>query len=112
VQTLPQLPQFAESVCSSLHEPLQALAPGWHPTHAPLTHRPDPHAFPQTPQLCGSKATSAHPLLQATSPILQPVQAPLTHSPVPALQLFPHVPQWAGSEDVSTQEPPHAVWPG
>jgi hypothetical protein len=62
--------------------------------------------------LCGSKTTSAHPLLQATSPILQPAQAPLRHCPVPALQLFPHVPQWAGSEDVSTQEPPHAVWPG
>jgi hypothetical protein len=81
VHACAQPPQFAGSVCVSMHLPLQ-IAPGGGQAHAPATHdSPGPQTVPQAPQFDGLLARSAHAPAHATLPGGQ------TH--VPAAQTDP-----------------------
>jgi len=62
---LPQVPQFALSVCVSTHAPPHDLVPVGHDVavvHAPPMHsRPPVQFVPHAPQLFGSVLRSTHP---------------------------------------------------
>jgi hypothetical protein len=125
----PHLPQFELSVCV-LEQPFeQHCSPLVH-TGPPLqeaasTHFPPrqvccaPHTFPQTPQFCVSLSGSVHPLEQHSWPLAQtgpPLQliCPWQNPPMhfcPAPQDKPQPPQFAGSDEKTTQAFPQQLCP-
>ena len=90
---VPHVPQFASSVCVSLHEPLQQVSL-------------EPHAFVHEPQCASSLDMSTHVPLQFVCPVGQHVVRPLfvwQLAPVP--QSFVHEPQCVSSVVRSTHVP-------
>lgn len=113
LQLLPQPPQFSGSDCVLMHElPQVRVLPGQVATHVPAAQRgvPPPQVAPVAPHARGSVIGSTHP-----PPAPGTVGGRHTHEPDTqysvSLQVFPGVPQFCGSREVSTQRPPTIVRP-
>jgi hypothetical protein len=109
----PQPPQFKGSVdrsmqlCPHVENGLLHVAtqvPFWQNGEEPV------HAFPQVPQLAGSASRDRHVPPQVSVPAGH-WQAPPTQF-FPAVQPWPHAPQFEGSLAKRTHASPHAVCPG
>ncbi len=68
---LPQVPQFAVSVFTSVHPALHFVLPVSHVHAPPLQVSPVPHAVPHLPQLAGSVLVFTHDPLHGVSPVPQ-----------------------------------------
>jgi hypothetical protein len=72
----------------------------WHLPDPQVGETP-PQAVLHAPQFFGSVSVSMHVPLQSVVPVGQP-QAPFTHA-LPPVQVMPQVPQFLGSDFLSTQ---------
>jgi hypothetical protein len=108
---LPQPLQLSLSPEGSTHVPPQSIMPDGH-SHPLLTQTmPPAHWWPQPLQLAALVRVSTHapPQLVRFAPhcVVQTVELQTWLGP----QAIGQVPQWAGSEFVSTQVPPQSVSP-
>jgi hypothetical protein len=120
-QTVPHMPQFFASPCTSVHMLLQTFSLVLQ--HMPSVHCSviDMHAVPHMPQLSLSVFVSTHAPLHSTLPIGQMIEhapAAQPHVPPPMMvpasgppHWVPHLPQLALSTLTSTQALPHLVVP-
>jgi hypothetical protein len=116
----PQPPQLFLSVCSLTHAPLHAVYPVLHwNVHALDRQRgaaletPVVQTFPQVPQSLTFVVVSTQVPLQLLGvlPLHVPTHVDATQTGVPAPHACPHELQFAGSLVLSTQTPPHWVYP-
>lgn len=119
----PHVPQFVVLDVTSTQTPLQVMRPApvqGIAVHEPLVHvEPDAQAFPQRPQFVKLARSVSHPSaglpLQLPKPASQatphdpPVQ--LTTAWTPEEHAFPHAPQFATLDVVSTQVSPQSIRP-
>jgi hypothetical protein len=111
VHTVPHVPQFIGSVCTSTHELPHIMSVVVAHTQCPPVHTyPAPHWVSQVPQCCTSVLTSRQVPPQPRRGAWQP-QVPSAQL-VPVGHTFPQLPQLFESPTTRVQVPPQLIIPG